>query len=113
MIAFTAWIGVPFQPARVMGAAVAIPAAALNVPADGMIGEALTFSVSFDNGVPLGYSGTAAGFGPYIDLIFPATGMDGDDGITFTSAAYLGASLTPRMDFFPGPGPTGCVSHPY
>ena len=42
---------------------------------------------------------TQTGYGPFIDLILPATGADGagaavDDGISFVSATYLGLPVT-------------------
>ena len=56
--------------------------------ADPFIGEQSSFTLRFNNASP-----TDAGFGPYVDLYFPATGADGDDGISFGSASYLGMSL--------------------
>ena len=45
------------------------PFAAINLPNEALIGEALDLSVTFDN-----VSTTDTGFGPYVDLILPATG---------------------------------------
>ena len=86
-----------FQPVQ---AAPSQPVASLNVPAIGFVGEALTFAISFDNA-----DTTDPGYGPYVDLILPAAGADGagaalDDGITFTSANYLGTPLTPVIPPF-------------
>ena len=55
------------------------------------------------------------GYGPYIDLILPATGADGagaatDDGITFLNATYLGAAVTAQTFTFPV---GGTLPHPY
>ncbi len=61
-----------------------------------LIGATNAFTLRFDNA-----SVTDTGFGPYVDLYMPVTGMDGagaaeDDGISFVSATYLGQSLTAR-----------------
>ena len=58
--------------------------------------------VTFDN------TGSATGYGPFIDLVLPTTGNDGagaatDDGITFVSATYLGAPVTSVVLTFDGP----------
>jgi large repetitive protein len=78
-------------------------------PADPLIGETLVFPVTFDN------TGTATGYGPFIDLVLPATGADGagaavDDGITFVSATYLGQPVTSVVLTFNG---AGQATHPY
>lgn len=70
-----------------------VPTVTADVPAQATLGEDLTFSVTFDN------TGSATGFGPFIDLLLPATGADGaatfiDDGITFVSASYLDRPVT-------------------
>ncbi len=88
--------------------AAGVPTATLDVPAETFIGEPLTFTATFDN------TGPDTGYGPYIDLYFPAAGADGagaatDDGITFNSATYLGASLTPVVAPFTC---TGSFIHP-
>lgn len=51
---------------------------------DVLLGGQVTFTASFRN--------TAAqdGYAPYIDLLLPATGKDGNDGLSFVSATYLG-----------------------
>lgn len=77
----------------------------LDVPAETMLGQPFTFTVTFDN------NGTVPGYGPFIDLILPATGADGDDGLTFNGATYLGVPLPSVVLTFPAP--TGCVAHPY
>jgi len=74
-----------------------IPSVSLNVPATEFIGETFSFSVTFDN---TSGTDTDVGYGPYVDVFLPIAGADGagievDDGISFTSASYLGASLTP------------------
>lgn len=75
-----------------------------------LIGTPLVFTVSFDNASP-----TQAGYGPYIDLILPATGADGagaaaDDGITFVSASYLGQPVVATAITF---NASGQATHPY
>ena len=60
-----------------------------------MIGEAFSFTVTFDN------TGTGAevGYGPYVDMFLPIGGADGtssggvNDGVSFVSANYLGAAV--------------------
>src|SRR5262245_32086340 len=54
----------------------------VNVPTDPFVGENVSFTLRFDN-----THASLVGYGPYIDLILPATGADGagasvDDGIT-------------------------------
>src|SRR6056297_1696259 len=61
------------------------PAVSLSAPSQVMIGEDFSFTVSFDN------SGDQTGYGPFIDVVFPVNGADGDpadpgvdkDGISF------------------------------
>ncbi|MFN8480950.1 MAG: isopeptide-forming domain-containing fimbrial protein, partial [Kouleothrix sp.] len=74
------------------------------------MGEPIAFTVTFDN-----VDTTDPGYGPYIDLILPAAGADGagaatDDGITFSSATYLGTPLTPVIPPFICSG--GTFTHP-
>lgn len=70
------------------------PQATLTGPAvDPLIGEQITFNVSFDN-----INATDPGFAPYINLIMPSLGADGtnagdSDGISFVSATYLGSAV--------------------
>ena len=67
------------------------PAVSLSMPrGDVLIGEAFAFTVGFDN------RGTAAGFGPTIDLFVPSSGADGGtsaDGVTILGASHLGRPL--------------------
>ena len=82
-----------------------------------MIGEDFEFLVSFDNSAE-------AGYGPFIDLVFPVNGADGaagtdtPDGIDFVSAVYDSYTLPATTLTFPdsdgplNPGTTGCVTHP-
>ncbi|MDB5387650.1 MAG: hypothetical protein JWM11_3296, partial [Planctomycetaceae bacterium] len=88
----------------------AVPVASLTVPPDPFLGEQMNFTVSFDN-----TSTTQTGYGPYVDLVLPATGIDGagaatDDGITFSSATYLGATITSTVLTFDA---AGHATHPY
>ena len=46
--------------------AVGVPAVSLGLPATVFIGQAFTFTVTFDN-----TSATDTGYGPFIDLLFP------------------------------------------
>lgn len=87
--------------------ALPIPTASLNVPAEGFVGEPQSFTVSFDNTSP-----TDPGYGPYVDLVLPATGADGagvgvDDGIAFVAATYLGVPVNSTVLTCP------IASHPY
>ncbi len=80
----------------------------LSMPSEVFLGEDFTFQVSFDN------NGADPGYGPFVDLVFPVTGADGDDGIDFVGATYLGSSLESDVQIFPDDGGgTGCVSHPW
>ncbi|MFZ2631077.1 MAG: hypothetical protein WA081_15655 [Desulfosalsimonadaceae bacterium] len=87
------------------------------------IGNSFTITAGFDNTGPAGDTG----YGPFIDLVFPSRGADGDpgsitplqpvDGISFGSATYMGVAVTTYALTFPdadgdGAGTTGCVSHP-
>lgn len=76
------------------GASPAAPQATLGNFGPSFIGQSTTFDLTFDN-----TDATDAGYGPYVDLFLPATGVDGagvqtDDGITFTSATYLGQAVS-------------------
>ena len=53
-----------------------------------LLGDQVTFNVSFAN------DSTQVGYGPYVDLLLPSTGKDGNDGVTFVSASYLGQPVT-------------------
>lgn len=60
--------------------------------------------LTFDN------TGTGSGYVPYIDLILPSTGADGDDGVTFDSASFLGTDLTVTELTFDA---AGNATHPF
>ncbi|SAL77829.1 hypothetical protein AWB74_05238 [Caballeronia arvi] len=55
---------------------------------DVLLGDQFTFNVSFTN------TSSQVGYGPYVDLLMPATGRDGNDGVSFVSATYLGQAVT-------------------
>ncbi|MFO0957005.1 MAG: hypothetical protein U0800_05995 [Isosphaeraceae bacterium] len=80
------------------------PVASLVVPPSPLIGESATFSVGFRNASP-----TDTGYAPFLDLTLPATGIDGDDGIAFRSATYLGTPLAATVLTFDA---AGVVLHP-
>ena len=87
----------------------AVPLTTLSVPGEGLIGETLTVNIGFANDSP-----TDAGYGPYVDLLLPATGTDGagsqvDDGITFAGASYLGQSVAGTVLTFDA---LGHATHP-
>jgi len=80
------------------------PEASLTVPPGGFIGDTLDFTVSFDNA-----DVTDTGFGPFINLFMPASGEDGDDGISFDGATYLGVPVDATVVPI-----TGCpINHPF
>jgi fimbrial isopeptide formation D2 family protein/uncharacterized repeat protein (TIGR01451 family) len=79
----------------------AVPEATISAPAeDPLIGEQITFTVTFDN-----TSAVDTGYGPYVNLFLPFLGADGvyntatdtytssADGVSFVSATYLGAAV--------------------
>jgi hypothetical protein len=49
-----------------------MPVATLTAPSSALIGSRLNLSVDFQNASP-----TTTGYGPYIDVVLPATGEDG------------------------------------
>ncbi|MCU0477793.1 MAG: hypothetical protein MUE92_03465, partial [Chloroflexi bacterium] len=81
-----------------------VPSVGIAAPATPLIGEAVGIDVTFTNASP-----TQAGYGPYVDLRLPL-GADGDDGLTFSGATYLGAPVTALQRTADG---SGCVTHPY
>lgn len=96
----------------------AVPEVTLNLPDEVFIGEPVNFTATFDNTAsPPGN----VGYGPFVDLVFNRNGADGMagtdlplDGLTFTTATYLGSPLTTTIFTFPNDGGgTGCVRHPY
>lgn len=67
-----------------------LPTVTTTPPATTVIGSTFSMDMSF----ALPSAGNDIGYGPYIDLIIPV-GTDGDDGITFLNATYLGVAVTP------------------
>ena len=91
----------------------AAPSVTLEVPSQVMIGEDFSFIVNFSN------SGDAPGYGPFIDVVFPANGADGaggtdiQDGIDFNpalGASYSGLDLTCETSTF---DTNGEAVHPF
>ena len=91
------------------------PTATIVGPLDGTVelGSDFQATVTFDN-----THATDVGFGPYVDLFLPS-GIDGDDtpadqtdddGITFTSATFLGVPLVSTELVFDA---SGEATHPY
>ena len=70
---------------------------------DALLGGTFSFTATFTN------ASTQAGFAPFIDLILPATGKDGDDGVTFISATFLGQTVTAYVITFDA---AGNATHP-
>ena len=86
-----------------------VPTVSGSPPAQATLGEPFTFPITFDN------TGTTTGYGPFIDMLFPATGVDGagaatDDGITFVSASYLGVPVTSQTITLDA---NGRATHPF
>ncbi|MEM8653667.1 MAG: isopeptide-forming domain-containing fimbrial protein [Pseudomonadota bacterium] len=72
----------------------------VDAPADVEIGaQDVEFTLTFDNVDP-----TDAGFVPFIDVILPTLGPDGDDGVTFDGATFLGGSITTTEIVFDAAG---------
>ena len=86
------------------------PSTTITTPTTVMLGEPVTFTVSFANTGGVG----EVGYGPYLNVELPIEGADGagaatDDGLSFTSASYLGSTLTPKIAPFLC---TGTYTHP-
>lgn len=76
-------------------AAPPVPTSTITASTNGpLLGEGVGLTVTFDNS-----DTTDTGYGPYVDLVFDSGGADGDDGVSFGSAAYLGAPLAPLAVF--------------
>jgi large repetitive protein len=80
-----------------------VPSVSVGLGGTAMIGAPVTFTVSFDN-----TSASDTGYGPYVDLRLPK-GADGDDGLTFSGATYLGTAVTATQLTADA---SGCVTHP-
>lgn len=82
----------------------AAPTTSVSMPSnDVLIGNTFTFEVDLRNGA------SQVGYAPYIDLFLPTTGKDGDDGISFVGASYLGQALTSYVVTFDA---AGNATHP-
>ncbi|MEM6795197.1 MAG: hypothetical protein AAF725_14555 [Acidobacteriota bacterium] len=96
-----------------------IPATSLDLEEELMLGEPASFTVVFDNA---SQDVLDVGYGPFVDLVLPRNGADGDaglatpDGLSFTGASYLGLTVDSTRLVFPEDGTlgagTGCVEHP-
>jgi len=78
----------------------------VGVPTAPLIGQDVSFDISFQNTSP-----TDAGYGPYIDLNLPV-GADLNDGLTINpsgAVTYLGSPVTYTVLTAAG----GCITHPY
>jgi VCBS repeat-containing protein len=70
---------------------------------DVLLGNQFNFTVDFQN------SSTQVGYAPFLNLFMPATGKDGNDGVSFVSASYLGQNLTTHLVVFDA---AGNATHP-
>ncbi|GLO12450.1 hypothetical protein PPUJ20028_10310 [Pseudomonas putida] len=70
---------------------------------DVLLGDTFTFTVNFSN------TSSQEGYAPFINLFMPSTGKDGDDGVNFISASYLGQNLTAHVVTFAA---DGTATHP-
>ncbi|QDU63128.1 Serine-aspartate repeat-containing protein D precursor [Planctomycetes bacterium Pan216] len=70
------------------------PITSISAIGDTFIGDAVEFSVTFDN-QPNADPGSDVGYGPFVDIFLPTSGGDGDgDGLSFDTATYLGTDIT-------------------
>lgn len=65
---------------------------------DVLLGDQFSFTVTFSN------TSAQDGYAPFINLFLPATGKDGDDGVRFVSATYLGQTLASQVVTFDANG---------
>ncbi|WP_153101798.1 VCBS domain-containing protein [Paraburkholderia hayleyella] len=96
------------------------PAASVKTTLDATANAAPTLSVSasgaevplggaFSFTVTLGNTSAQPGYAPFIDLFIPSAGKDGNDGVQFSSATYLGHTLTAHVVQFDA---SGHATHP-
>ncbi|MEG0007306.1 MAG: VCBS domain-containing protein [Aeromonas sp.] len=71
--------------------------------ADVLLGDEVQFTVNVSNNT------SQTGYAPYLDIYLPSTGKDGDDGLTFTQASYLGQVLKTHSVIFDA---SGNATHP-
>ena len=67
------------------------PEVSVSNPDEILIGSDFSFDVEFKN------TGSATGYGPYIDVILPSTGADGNDGITFDATKGVTVDFHPEV----------------
>jgi fimbrial isopeptide formation D2 family protein/uncharacterized repeat protein (TIGR01451 family) len=93
-----------YQHVFAAGPDVRLPSGAITTP----LGEDFNFNLTFRN------TGDTVGYGPFVDLLFPTSGADGYDGISFGSASYLGTAVNSTVQTFADSGGGfGSVEHPY
>ncbi|MFM5093534.1 hypothetical protein ACEUCJ_07490 [Aeromonas rivipollensis] len=68
-----------------------------------LLGEQFEFTVTVSN------EASQTGYAPYLDLYLPGTGKDGDDGVSFIKASYLGQALKTHSVVFDA---SGNATHP-
>jgi hypothetical protein len=90
------------------------PTVLIEAPAQVELGaQDVTFTVTFDNtsrdATPRDPNDGDAGFAPFGNVVLPTTGSDGDDGITFDDATFLGTTITPTEIIFDA---NGNAEHP-
>jgi len=83
-----------------------VPDTILTAPPEPLLGTNIALSAAFTN------TGTAAGYGPYVDVILPSLVGNDTDAITYNSgsATYLGAPVVTKVLPFDS---AGHVLHPY
>ena len=89
-----------------------LPTATVTIGGGGAVflGENFSLTLTFDN---QSATPTDVGYGPFIDLYFPATGADGADGVNYTGAQYNGTPVNDFVQVFPDDGGgTGTLNHP-
>lgn len=87
------------------------PTVTVDGPAQVELGaQDVTYTLTFDNtsgdDTPGDPNDGDPGFAPFIDVILPTTGTDGDDGVTFDNATFLGTTLSPIEIVFDASGTT-------
>ena len=107
---------------RPLSRLLATPSTSINGLGDVLIGENFTFTLSFSN------EGSSQGFGPFIDLVLPTNGADGNynlaqqDGVEFVNASTAGyifnvSDETLALQKFPNAAGSSasitCVDHPW
>ncbi|MEL6170166.1 MAG: isopeptide-forming domain-containing fimbrial protein [Pseudomonadota bacterium] len=82
-----------------------VPEVDVTLPDEVFLGDQnVPLTLTFDN------VGTDTGYVPYVDLILPP-GEDGDDGVTFDSASFLGSPIATTVLTFDAV--TGTAEHPF